>query len=137
MPKKYSSEEIEILKRMDGDNKFNEMEIMQLQNGDAPIKLQYKVDRLLEANAQFWKHSMSRAEAKEKLSHYLTRLEFVGFLHHEFSPRINLNTAVLDLLIDKGILTEEEIKEKLKKMLEANKPHEKQENGIKAEGSEG
>lgn len=94
--KKYSPEDINILKNNEGPDKFTKFELEVLEKGDGTVKLEYRADKYL-VNYQAWeKKPISRKEAADNF-----------ILRNTYNKDMGQVLVLGNALIKKGIMTKE------------------------------
>jgi len=125
----YSQPEIEVLK-LSG---CSDAEIEELQGGDASFKLIRTADCTLKKYREQFNAAMSRGEAMQT---FIAIQTFRLFYVSDFGPKMNRLLAAIEVLKDKGILTESDIDAKLQVLVERFKKEHGENDPVPGEGGQ-
>lgn len=98
--------EIAILKKNNHGTVFTEEELQLLKDNKASFKLFGAADRVLQKHRSYWMTALSRGEAMQNY----VRIDSLNlFLTEKVEPPMKRLTNAMELLIEKGIITEKDI----------------------------
>jgi hypothetical protein len=104
--RQLTTQELQILKGSKERAIFSEEELTALSEGNASFKVHAMADKILQKHNS---HMMGAISRQEAASVFMLNQMFQHFLQNEFAPRINRAMNAIQVMKDKGLITEDDI----------------------------